>query len=105
MSWKLVRDLNEKWCRANGVSGQWRRAPDPGSALLRKVFEEAGEYAEARDPAELYDLMDVVEALIALRDPDGSYGEAHWAKVRTMGEFTRFAEWCPVPAGEEQPHG
>ncbi len=99
MGWKLVRDKNEEWCRAHGVSGQWRLSPDPASALLRKTFEEAAEYAEGRDPAELYDLMDVVEALIGVRDPDGKYGEAHRAKVKAMGGFTRFIEWTPVPAG------
>ena len=49
MGCKLVRDGNEAWCRAHGVSGEWRISPDLRSALLRKVFEEAGEYAEHRD--------------------------------------------------------
>jgi predicted house-cleaning noncanonical NTP pyrophosphatase (MazG superfamily) len=99
MGWKLVRDGNEAWCRANGVSGQWRTSPDPRSALLRKVFEEAGEYAEARDPAELYDLLDVVQALIALEDPDCFYLATHRVKVKEMGGFGQRVEWSPVPAG------
>ena len=98
MGFKLVRDKNEQWCRAHGVSGQWRTAPDPRNALLRKTFEEAGEYAEALDPAELYDLLDVVQAAIGLADPDGRFAAAHAAKVAEMGGFTRFVEWCPVPA-------
>jgi predicted house-cleaning noncanonical NTP pyrophosphatase (MazG superfamily) len=61
MGWKIVRDNNEAWCRAHGVSGQWRVSPDPLPALLRKLYEEAGEYAEAWDVAELYDLADVLE--------------------------------------------
>jgi predicted house-cleaning noncanonical NTP pyrophosphatase (MazG superfamily) len=97
MGYKLVRDHNEEWCRSHGVSGQWRTSPDPASALLRKIFEEAGEYAEHRDPGELYDLLDVVQAAIGLRDPDGKYAARHRAKVAEMGGFTRFAEWCPVP--------
>lgn len=98
MGWKLVRDRNEEWCRAHGVSGQWRVSPEPQSALVRKIFEEAGEYAEARDPAELFDLLDVVQALIALDDPSGEMATAHRAKAEEMGSFSRFAEWCPVPA-------
>lgn len=97
MGFKLVRDHNEKWCRAHGVSGQWRTAPDPRGALLRKIFEEAGEYAEALDPAELYDLLDVVQAAIRLADPDCRHFGAHEAKVAEMGGFRQFAEWCPVP--------
>jgi len=104
MGWKLVRDRNEEWCRANGVSGQWRTSPDPRSALLKKIFEEAGEYAEHRDPAELYDLLEVVEALIDLEDPDGGkFARAHGAKVREMGSFGQLIEWCPVPgAGDNR---
>lgn len=105
MSWKLVRDRNEEWCRAHGVSGQWRTSPDPAASLRRKIFEEAGEYAERCDPAELYDLLDVVQALIALEDPFSDWRHEHQTKVKEMGGFGQFAEWCPVPAGEEQPHG
>ncbi len=98
MGFKLVRDRNEEWCRANGVSGEWRASPDPVCALARKVFEEAAEYVEAHDPAELYDLLDVVQALIGLEDPDGEFAAGHRAKVAQHGGFTQFAEWCPVPA-------
>jgi len=101
MSYKLVRDRNEEWCRAHGVSGQWRASPDPPAALRKKIFEEAGEYAEHGDPAELYDLLDVVRALIRLADPSGEYGHDHRAKVAEMGGFARFAEWCPVPPQAE----
>ena len=101
MGWKIVRDRNEEWCRAHGVSGQWRTSPDPQSALLKKILEEAGEYAQQRDPAELYDLLDVVRALIALRDPEGFFVGWHQDKVAEMGGFTRHVEWCPVPEGKE----
>ena len=98
MGWKLVRDRNEEWCRANGVSGQWRSAPDPAAALRRKIGEEYLEYTEDNDPAELYDLLDAVQALIALRDPDGRFAAVRDAKVREMGGFGQHAEWNPVPA-------
>ena len=99
MGWKLVRDRNENWCRANGVSGQWRTSPDPAAALRRKLIEEAAEYAEQHDPAELYDLLDVVQALIDLADPDESAAMAHDRKVARFGRFDEFIEWSPVPAG------
>jgi predicted house-cleaning noncanonical NTP pyrophosphatase (MazG superfamily) len=102
MGFKLVRDRNEEWCRAHGVSGQWRVSPDPGAALRRKVFEEAGEYAEYLDSAELYDLRDVVEALIALADPDGVVALGHARKAAELGGFGEFIEWCPVPAEAEE---
>jgi predicted house-cleaning noncanonical NTP pyrophosphatase (MazG superfamily) len=98
MGWKLVRDRNEEWCRAHGVSGQWRASPHPASALLKKIFEEAGEYAEHRDLAELFDLLDVVETLIRLADPAGEHAARHREKVAEMGGFEHFTEWCPVPA-------
>ena len=101
MGWKLVRDQNEEWCRAHGVSGQWRTSPDPAASLRRKIFEEAGEYAEHCDPAELYDLLDVIRALIRLADPSGEYGHHHGTKIAEMGGFDRFTEWCPVPPRTE----
>lgn len=97
MGWKLVRDKNEAWCRAHGVSGQWRPSPDARSALARKIFEEAAEYAEHRDPAELYDLLDVVQRLIEIDDPSGEVNARHRAKVEAMGGFTGLIEWTPVP--------
>ena len=98
MGWKIVRDRNEEWCRAHGVSGQWRTSPDPVAALRKKIFEEAGEYAEHRDVAELFDLRDVVDRLIALADPQGAVEQAHADKITDMGLFERLIEWCPVPA-------
>lgn len=98
MGYKLVRDKNKAWCRAHGVSGQWRTSPDPRAALRRKIFEEGGEYTEG-DPAELYDLLDVVQALIGLEDPDGRLAARHRDKVTLLGGFTQFVEWTPVPPG------
>lgn len=101
MGWKLVRDHNEKWCRANGLSGQWRTSPDPAAALRRKIGEEYLEHIEDGDPAELYDLLDVVQAAIGLADPDGKFASAHDAKIEEMGGFSQFIEWTPVPASRQ----
>ena len=101
MGWKLVRDKNEKWCRAHGISGQWRTSPSPVDALRRKIFEEVGEYTEIHDPAELYDLLDVVLMLIELEDPDGEARRVHSAKIAELGGFGRFIEWTPVPASAQ----
>lgn len=97
MSWKIVRDKNRAWCLAHGVSGQWRASPDPIAALTRKIAEEYGEFAEAGDPGELYDLLDVAERLVSLIDPDLEAWEKHKAKQREMGEFEELIEWTPVP--------
>lgn len=97
MGWKLVRDGNEAWCRSHFVSGQWRKSPDPESALLKKIFEEAGEYAENRDAAKLYDLLDVVQRLIDINDPDGDLNAKHRAKVHELGGFELLVEWTPLP--------
>jgi predicted house-cleaning noncanonical NTP pyrophosphatase (MazG superfamily) len=105
MGWKLVRDNNEAACRERGISGQWRISPDPPGALAGKVLEEFREYAFEqpghRDPAELYDLLDVVQALIGLEDPLGEFAALHRAKVEEMGGFTKFIEWCPVPGAAD----
>ena len=100
MGWKIVRDNDEKVCRDMGITGQWREAaPDRViPALTRKLFEEAAEYAEHSDPGELYDLRDVLSALIGLADPDGDAWIRHARKVQKRGEFHRHIEWTPVPS-------
>lgn len=98
MGWKIVRDGNEAWCRKHGVSGQWRKSPDPESALLKKIFEEAGEYVENRDPEELYDLLEVVHRLLAIVDRTFVAAGRHSKKVALMGKFTELIEWTPVPS-------
>ena len=96
MGWKLVRDRNQEHLEGR-VSGQWRVNPDRIGPLVRKLGEEYGEFTEARDPAELYDLLDVVEELIVQLDRDGQHEERHAAKVKLMGGFTRSLEWHPNP--------
>lgn len=98
MGYKIVRDRHEEWAREYGVSGTWRRSPDPRRALARKLAEEALEYGEQLDPAELGDVLDVVEAIVL------SLGTATYEavetrrmeKLRTLGGFSDL-EWSPVP--------
>jgi predicted house-cleaning noncanonical NTP pyrophosphatase (MazG superfamily) len=100
MGWKIVRDKNEAWCRAHGLSGQWRRSPNPIGALAKKIGEEYGEYVGDGDAGELYDLLDVVERLIGLRDPDGAVALEHKRKVAELGAFDDLIEWTPVPPSD-----
>lgn len=99
MGWKMVRDGNEAWCRANGVSGTWRVADRDEAirALSRKVGEEYLEFMEAGDPAELLDLCDVLDELLGLVDPDGKLAASHQEKITVHGRFRRHVMWCPVP--------
>lgn len=101
MSWKIVRDDVAEWAKAHGVSGQWRPCATPVSSLRKKIFEEAGEYAEDLSPDELYDLRDVVNRLIELVDPDGRAADRHLSKVARIGGFINLIEWNPVPAETE----
>ena len=98
MGFKMVRDKQKEYCLSHGVSGQWRTSPDPVGALIRKLGEEYGEFAESRNPAELYDLLDVLNEMIMTVDPDLGHLEAHEAKVGLMGTFSSHLEWNPEPA-------
>lgn len=102
MSWKIVRDNVAEWAASHGVSGQWRTCQNPVSSLRKKIFEEAGEYAEELSPDELYDLRDVVNRLIELTDPDGLAADRHLSKVTRLGTFSTLTEWNPVPADAEK---
>lgn len=103
MGWKLVRDNNEAWCRANGVSGTWRKAGPEEiiPALIAKLFEETGEFVLDADAAELYDLLDVTQALIDRLDPAGGANTSHAAKVARHGAFADGILWHPVPGAEK----
>ena len=94
MGWKIVRDRHQE------IFGHhpwdWRISPHPAMALLKKVFEEAGELVETMDPEELYDLMDVTWELLNVLDPSGYYRKMHQLKVARMGGFSRHLEWCPL---------
>ena len=101
MSWKMVRDHTEAVAIRQGVSGRWRKCRTPISSLTKKLFEEAGEYVENMDAAELYDLLDVLTALIPLADPDGKAAAEHDKKLLEMGGFSLLIEWSPVPASRK----
>lgn len=99
MGFKMVRDGQPEFSREHGVSGTWRESPDPIASLRKKLGEELGEYCEDHDPGELYDLLDVLDELICLSDPDGSHAMKHAAKSNAMGFFAMHVEWSPVPGG------
>lgn len=97
MGWKIVRDNQEFWSKAHGVSGQWQKSKNPISGLTKKIFEEAGEFGEELDPGELYDLRDVVDELISRLDATGVYAADHEVKTAQLGTFRKCIEWSPVP--------
>jgi predicted house-cleaning noncanonical NTP pyrophosphatase (MazG superfamily) len=97
MGYKLVRDKQPAFCKKHGISGQWRTSPDIVGALCRKLGEEYGEYAEHHDPAELYDMQDVLDTLIMLSDPYRLHQGKHWEKYARLGGFEDHTEWNPLP--------
>ena len=99
MGYKIVRDRHDEIFAHH--PWDWRVSPQPAMALLKKIFEEAGELAETMDPGELYDLHDVVMAMMPLMDPDGKHHVMHQHKVSRLGGFTRHLEWSPLSRDEE----
>lgn len=99
MGWKLVRDRNEEWCRANGVSGAWREAgkDEVTRALARKLIEEACEFAENLDPAELFDLGDALDELLRVMAPSEAAVGAHNTKTAVHGRFRQHVMWSAYP--------
>jgi hypothetical protein len=120
VGWKTVRNDVERWARAHGVSGEWRKCANPAASLRKKFFEELGEFLEDFEIAELCDLRDVLEELarvtgpagklfatmaggaadlaIRIADPAGEARRRHEEKVARMGTFSEHIEWTPVPA-------
>jgi predicted house-cleaning noncanonical NTP pyrophosphatase (MazG superfamily) len=96
MGYKMVRDNHQKILEGQ-ISGAWRTAPDPISSLIKKLGEEYSEIAEERNPAELYDLLDALEELIRLMDPEGIAAARHAIKAERMGTFSTHLEWHPNP--------
>lgn len=96
MSWKLVRDRHKERLESV-ISGSWRVAADPVSVLVTKLGEEYGEFASDRDPSELYDLLDVLDELVALLDPHLEYAMEHELKTERLGRFSSHLEWHPNP--------
>ena len=96
MGWKLVRDNNQNQLEGQ-ISGQWRTSPDPVGALVKKLGEEYGEFAESRNPGELYDLIDVVHELLNLLDEEGAAEHEHDIKTSHLGFFNAHQEWHPNP--------
>jgi len=101
VGWKIVRDYQREFCKESGVSGRWRVSPDPKRALMKKLFEEASEFAENEEASELYDLRDVLQELLHVCDPDGVWEFRHARKIARRGLFAMHLEWCPIPEGSE----
>ena len=97
MGWKIVRDRQQEKLEGH-INGQWRISPDPVSALTKKLGEEYGEFAENRDPEELYDLIDVIHELLNLLDEEGAAEHEHSIKTSHAGFFHNHLEWHPNPA-------
>ena len=99
MGAKLVRDRTEQHVRPMGVSGHWYKAARKEllPALKRKLIEEALEFAESGEPIELWDVLDVVEAIFALIDPCQESMAAYDEKVARFGAFDKGIMWNPVP--------
>ena len=96
MGWKIVRDNHQK-ILGERISGCWRASLDPVSSLVKKLGEEYSELAENRDPAELYDIWDVLNELAELLDPDAEAARKHEVKRERMGGFSEHLEWHPNP--------
>ena len=62
---KLIRDRIPEIIAATGKTAQIRVLSDEGyvAALERKLTEEVSEYFESREPMELADVLEVIEAL------------------------------------------
>jgi predicted house-cleaning noncanonical NTP pyrophosphatase (MazG superfamily) len=104
MTGKLVRDLIPDIIRATGATPITRTASpaEYADALRAKLTEEAGEYLDGGDPAELADILEAVLALAAL---DGITPETlermRAAKARDRGAFTRRVIWLGNAAAAE----
>lgn len=85
---KLVRDRIPDVVRADGETPIVRPVDDDEYEryLAAKLIEEAGEFREARDPAELADVIEVVEALLAATDRD----EVERLRAEKAAERGRF---------------
>jgi predicted house-cleaning noncanonical NTP pyrophosphatase (MazG superfamily) len=101
MGWKIVRDKNQEWSQAHGVSGQWRTCETPIYSLQKKLLEELGEYIESGNPDELYDIGDVLNRILKMEDPDREAEKIHIQKIAALGNFENLIEWSPLPSGPD----
>ena len=83
---KLVRDKIPQMIEAQGEKPVTRTLGDGEyhAALEQKLLEEAGEYRESRELAELADILEVV---FALCEADGHTLEARREKREIRGGF------------------
>ena len=86
---KLVRDKIPEILDAKGISYEKRVASpkEYKEALIKKLTEEVGEFAEAADPEELADVLEVIEALRKLPGYE-KIEELRLQKLNERGGFT-----------------
>ena len=87
---KLVRDNVPEILSAKGVAYEMRiaGAEEYKAELIKKLQEEAGEFAEAGDPEELADVLEVIAALTKLPE----YRNAELLRVQKREERGGFDE-------------
>lgn len=89
---KLVRDGIPEKLDKKGISYKKRIASDTEykDELVRKLVEEANEFAEARSVEELADVMEVVEALKTLKEFENAEEARKTKKIERGGFEKRF---------------
>ena len=89
---KLVRDNIPEILEASGVKGKFHEAnsEEYEIELLEKLREEAIEFKNAKSIEELADMLEVMDAIIALYDWDQADIDAMKSKKHTeRGGFTK----------------
>jgi predicted house-cleaning noncanonical NTP pyrophosphatase (MazG superfamily) len=87
---KLVRDRIPELIENNGQKPKYRRASgDELDYLLRaKIVEESRELLESGDTSEIVDILEVIDALLSLRNVDSAFLEIQkHAKRLARGAF------------------
>ncbi len=89
---KLVRDGIPDKLDKRGIFYEKRIANDAEykDELVKKLVEEANEFAEARSTEELADVMEVVEALKTLKEYENAEEARKTKKIERGGFEKRF---------------
>ena len=100
---KLVRDDVPDAVRADGETPVVRRVDGEAyeRSLAAKLVEEAAEFREGRDPAELADVLEVVEALLDATDREA----VERLRAGKAAERGRFADGVVLERVVHAPEG